>query len=63
MLSQRMSRMLSFKRIHPSGWKKKLPEGDNEDLIFSSESMRYKDEPWGDQNLRETFGHTNLRRL
>ena len=29
---------------------------DKEDLIFSSESMRYKDEPWGDQNLRETFG-------
>lgn len=29
---------------------------DNEDLIFSSESMKYKDEPWGNQNLMETFG-------
>jgi hypothetical protein len=34
---------------------KHLPEG-HEDLIFSSESIKYKDEPWGDQNLRETFG-------
>lgn len=24
--------------------------------IFSSESMLYKDEPWGDQNLLETYG-------
>ena len=29
--------------------------GDN-NLIFSSESMLYKDEPWGDNNLLETFG-------
>lgn len=29
---------------------------DNEDLLFSSESMKYKDEPWGNQNLMETFG-------
>ena len=29
---------------------------DDKDLIFSSESIKYKDEPWGDQNLRETFG-------
>lgn len=25
-------------------------------LIFASESMRYKDEPWGNQNLLETYG-------
>ena len=25
-------------------------------LIFSSESILYKDEPWGDNNLMETFG-------
>lgn len=25
-------------------------------LVFSSESMIYKDEPWGNQNLLETFG-------
>lgn len=25
-------------------------------LIFSSESIRYKDEPWGDENLLETYG-------
>ena len=25
-------------------------------LIFSSESMKYKDEPWGNQNLLETYG-------
>jgi len=40
---------------NPSEWmEKNLPE--NDDLIFSSESMKYKDEPWGDQNLVETFG-------
>ena len=26
------------------------------DLVFSSESMLYKNEPWGDNNLMETFG-------
>ena len=26
------------------------------DLVFSSESMKYKDEPWGNQNLLETYG-------
>ena len=25
-------------------------------LVFSSESMLYKDEPWGNQNLMDTFG-------
>jgi hypothetical protein len=41
---------------NPSEWLEiNLPEG-HEDLIFSSESIKYKDEPWGDQNLRETFG-------
>ena len=25
-------------------------------LMFASESMKYKDEPWGNQNLMETFG-------
>jgi hypothetical protein len=25
-------------------------------LIFSSESIKYKDEPWGNQNLLETYG-------
>jgi hypothetical protein len=40
---------------NPSEWlEKNLP--NTEDLVFSSESMKYKDEPWGDQNLRETFG-------
>jgi hypothetical protein len=41
---------------NPSVWlEENLPEG-HDDLVFSSESMKYKDEPWGDQNLRETFG-------
>ena len=26
------------------------------DLVFSSESIQYKNEPWGDRNLLETFG-------
>jgi hypothetical protein len=40
---------------NPSEWlEKNLP--DSEDLIFSSESMKYKDEPWGRQNLIECFG-------
>ena len=33
---------------------KNLPEDKN--YIFASESIRYKDEPWGNQNLLETFG-------
>ena len=41
---------------NPSKWlEANLPEGV-EDLVFSSESMKYKDEPWGNQNLLETFG-------
>ena len=41
---------------NPSEWlEMHLPEG-HDDLVFSSESIKYKDEPWGDQNLRETFG-------
>jgi len=32
----------------------------NKNLIFASESIRYKDEPWGDQNLKETFGQYNI---
>lgn len=28
----------------------------DKNLIFSSESMFYKDEPWGNQNLLDTFG-------
>jgi len=40
---------------NPSEWlENNLP--NNEDLVFSSESMKYKDEPWGNQNLLETFG-------
>jgi hypothetical protein len=40
---------------NPSEWlENNLP--NNEDLVFSSESMKYKDEPWGNQNLMETFG-------
>ena len=32
-----------------------LPEDKN--YIFASESMKYKDEPWGNQNLFETYGN------
>ncbi len=28
----------------------------DKNLMFASESMRYKDEPWGNQNLYETYG-------
>lgn len=28
----------------------------NQGLILSSESIRYRDEPWGDNNIKETFG-------
>lgn len=28
----------------------------NKNLVFASESIKYKDEPWGNQNLLETFG-------
>ena len=30
--------------------------GQQQDLVFASESMLYKDEPWGNQNLLDTFG-------
>jgi len=40
---------------NPSEWLEQyLPE--SEDLVFSSESIKYKDEPWGKQNLQETYG-------
>jgi hypothetical protein len=40
---------------NPFEWlEKTLP--DSEDLVFSSESIKYKDEPWGRQNLTECFG-------
>jgi hypothetical protein len=42
---------------NPSEWlKANLAEMRQESLVFSSESMKYKDEPWGNQNLLETFG-------
>ena len=34
----------------------KLITESGKDLVFASESMLYKDEPWGNQNLIETFG-------
>jgi len=40
---------------NPSEWLENNLSKD-EDLVFSSESMKYKDEPWGNQNLMETFG-------
>ena len=30
--------------------------GTEKDLVFASESILYKNEPWGDNNLMETFG-------
>ena len=30
--------------------------GTGKDLVFASESILYKNEPWGDNNLMETFG-------
>lgn len=31
--------------------------GQRQNLAFASESIRYKDEPWGNQNLLETYGN------
>lgn len=33
-----------------------LLDKHDRDYVFASESMRYKDEPWGNQNLLETYG-------
>ncbi len=33
-----------------------LLNSSDKDYLFASESMRYKDEPWGNQNLLETYG-------
>jgi hypothetical protein len=40
---------------NPSKW---LEENlsDSEDLVFASESLKYKDEPWGKENLTQCFG-------
>lgn len=40
----------------PCKWLEEHDAGDHADLFFSSESILYKDEPWGNQNLLETFG-------
>jgi hypothetical protein len=40
---------------NPSKWlEEKL--SDNEDLVFASESIKYKDEPWGRENLTQCYG-------
>jgi hypothetical protein len=39
---------------NPSDWIEQSIGDKN--LIFSSESILYKDEPWGNQNLMETYG-------
>jgi hypothetical protein len=40
---------------NPSNWlEEKLSE--NEDLVFASESIKYKDEPWGRENLAQCYG-------
>lgn len=31
-------------------------ELENHNLMFASESMKYRDEPWGNQNLMDTYG-------
>ena len=31
--------------------------GEEKDLIFASESLRYLDEPWGNENLFQTYGN------
>jgi len=43
---------------NPSEWLEEWLGNDSasDDLVFSSESMKYKNEPWGNQNLKETFG-------
>jgi hypothetical protein len=41
---------------NPVQWlEENLPEG-HEDLVFSSESMKYKDEPWGRENITQCYG-------
>lgn len=35
---------------------KNLPVNGDKKYVFSSESIRYRDEPWGNNNLLETFG-------
>jgi hypothetical protein len=40
---------------NPVDWlEENLPAQD--DLVFSSESMRYKDEPWGRENITQCYG-------
>jgi hypothetical protein len=43
---------------NPSEWLEEWlgNESFDDDLVFSSESILYKNEPWGDNNLMETFG-------
>jgi hypothetical protein len=43
----------TFDQMHISHPSSQFNKGN---LVFSSESILYKDEPWGDNNLMETFG-------
>lgn len=47
-------------QTNPSKWL----DGEKHGLVASSEGMKYKDEPWGNKNLLETFGpyfHASLK--
>ena len=35
---------------------KSMPPGSTTKLIIASEGLRYKDEPWGDENLKQAYG-------
>jgi hypothetical protein len=41
---------------NPSEWLEKNLLQTQDTLVFSSESIRYKDEPWGRENLMQCFG-------
>lgn len=42
---------------NPATWLRIHPEWQNRDrLVVASESLKYKDEPWGNQNIRQCFG-------
>jgi hypothetical protein len=49
---------------NPSRWLNRVLGAERDGLVSSSEGLRYKNEPWGDKNLKDTFGsffHSHLK--
>lgn len=48
---------------NPSEWLDELLINDEAEILVSNENIRYRDEPWGRNNLTQSFGHLMYERL